>query len=232
MAYIWFLMLFPPLLITLFFVTLNFNHKVLYAPSDWKDETNFFRKFTNATPEEQEQKLKEEVTEEPEVEPEAQVLPAGFEETQRVIQRQKATAARVARYSLAERLAISKLSRQLNLSFTSGVRFQAGASRNLIFDAVAFEGDTVNAIEVKLVRTRSFMSHRFEPFLLETERVAKQLRDHGKDFVLHFVAVLDGADRPSMEGSIRKHLDRFDLNIKLYFYTMDELVGEIDTHTQ
>jgi hypothetical protein len=39
--YIWFLMLFPLLLITLFFLTLNFNHKVLYAPSDYKDEANF-----------------------------------------------------------------------------------------------------------------------------------------------------------------------------------------------
>jgi hypothetical protein len=33
---IWFVVLFPVLLLILFFVTLNFNHKVLYSPEDFK----------------------------------------------------------------------------------------------------------------------------------------------------------------------------------------------------
>uniref|UniRef100_A0A486XJL6 Uncharacterized protein n=1 Tax=Rheinheimera sp. BAL341 TaxID=1708203 RepID=A0A486XJL6_9GAMM len=40
-TYIWFLMLFPFALITLFFMVLNWNHKVLYAPSDFEDEDHF-----------------------------------------------------------------------------------------------------------------------------------------------------------------------------------------------
>lgn len=47
--YIWFLMLFPTLLVSIFFLTLNFNHKVLYAPSDFKDEDNFVNLITKAT---------------------------------------------------------------------------------------------------------------------------------------------------------------------------------------
>ena len=39
--FIWFVMLFPAILVALFFLTLNFNAKVLYAPSDFKDEKNF-----------------------------------------------------------------------------------------------------------------------------------------------------------------------------------------------
>lgn len=39
--FIWFVMLFPAVLVLLFFLTLNFNAKVLYAPSDFKDEKNF-----------------------------------------------------------------------------------------------------------------------------------------------------------------------------------------------
>lgn len=39
--FIWFVMLFPAVLVALFFLTLNFNAKVLYAPSDFKDEKNF-----------------------------------------------------------------------------------------------------------------------------------------------------------------------------------------------
>jgi hypothetical protein len=47
--YIWFLMLFPFALISLFFVTLNFNHRVLYAPSDFRDEDNFVNILKKST---------------------------------------------------------------------------------------------------------------------------------------------------------------------------------------
>ncbi|MFM5460764.1 hypothetical protein ACET7L_12860 [Aeromonas veronii] len=39
--YIWFLMLFPFTLVLLFFSTLNWNHKSLYAPSDYKSDESF-----------------------------------------------------------------------------------------------------------------------------------------------------------------------------------------------
>jgi hypothetical protein len=48
-VYVWFLMIFPILLILLFFLTLNFNHKVLYAPSDYKNEENFLHSLPRAT---------------------------------------------------------------------------------------------------------------------------------------------------------------------------------------
>ncbi|WP_226571259.1 hypothetical protein [Mangrovibacter yixingensis] len=42
-TYIWFLMIFPSLLVLLFFVTLNFNHVALYAPSDYNDDRGFMQ---------------------------------------------------------------------------------------------------------------------------------------------------------------------------------------------
>lgn len=39
--FIYFLISFPSVLVFLFFVTLNFNNKVLYAPSDYQDESNY-----------------------------------------------------------------------------------------------------------------------------------------------------------------------------------------------
>lgn len=39
--FIWFVIGFPILLILLFFIILMFKPKVLYAPSDFKDEQNF-----------------------------------------------------------------------------------------------------------------------------------------------------------------------------------------------
>ena len=38
-----FLIAFPILLVVLFFITLNFNYKVLYAPSDFEDQSHFIR---------------------------------------------------------------------------------------------------------------------------------------------------------------------------------------------
>lgn len=40
-AFVWYVMLFPVILVVSFFLTLNFNHKVLYAPTDFDDERNF-----------------------------------------------------------------------------------------------------------------------------------------------------------------------------------------------
>jgi hypothetical protein len=39
--FVWFVMGFPLLLVLLFFITLNFNPTVLYAPSDFRNEENF-----------------------------------------------------------------------------------------------------------------------------------------------------------------------------------------------
>lgn len=61
--YIYFLMGFPTLTVVLFFATLNFNHKTLYAPSDYKDEQNFVNPFRTATYVEVDRKLKDETSE-------------------------------------------------------------------------------------------------------------------------------------------------------------------------
>jgi hypothetical protein len=39
--FVWFLIGFPTLLVILFFLTLNFNHRVLYAPSDYREDSSF-----------------------------------------------------------------------------------------------------------------------------------------------------------------------------------------------
>lgn len=49
--YVWFLITFPSALTFMFFLTLNFNHQVLYAPSDFSNEKNFLKAFKKATTE-------------------------------------------------------------------------------------------------------------------------------------------------------------------------------------
>lgn len=42
-TYLWFLMVFPTLLVLAFFGTLNFNHVALYAPSDYNNDKGFMQ---------------------------------------------------------------------------------------------------------------------------------------------------------------------------------------------
>lgn len=46
--FIWFVMLFPIFLVGVFFLTLNLNPRVLYSPSDYRDEENFVRAMKNS----------------------------------------------------------------------------------------------------------------------------------------------------------------------------------------
>lgn len=48
-TYLWFLMLFPVVLILMFFITLNKNHRVLYAPSDFLNQDHFVDILKNNT---------------------------------------------------------------------------------------------------------------------------------------------------------------------------------------
>jgi len=44
--FIWFVMVFPILLVVLFFLTWNFNPEVLYSPSDYRDDEAFLKMLT------------------------------------------------------------------------------------------------------------------------------------------------------------------------------------------
>lgn len=45
LIFIYFLIIFPSILIVVFFITLNFNNKALYAPSDFQNEENYIKIF-------------------------------------------------------------------------------------------------------------------------------------------------------------------------------------------
>ena len=58
--FIKFLIGFPSILIVLFFITLNFNHRVLYAPSDYRTDDGFLAasKIQNSNLTTQDEKLR------------------------------------------------------------------------------------------------------------------------------------------------------------------------------
>jgi hypothetical protein len=174
--YIWFLMSFPFALIILFFITLNWNYKVLYAPSDFQNEENFVN-LQKASFSETLSKLKDEVFEENSEEnddmpieplPEAAVGVESFKETvskselklevgqfstkeEREEQRQivrKLNRLRMREERAVERLLLDKIQNDLNVTIERDMKFEA-AGRRTMFDGVIRNGNNITAIEAR-----------------------------------------------------------------------------------
>src|ERR1051326_8937361 len=129
-TYIWFLMIFPILLVVLFFATLNFNHRVLYAPSDFKNEDNFFKAIRNATPAEAAEKIQEEVEEIEAQSPESVKSAQTFSGA--VVTPSPNDVHTV--YLLSEKLVLDRLSQELDKPIQHDVRI--GTVNHYILDGV------------------------------------------------------------------------------------------------
>lgn len=243
--YIWFLMLFPVFLVGILFLTLNFNHKVLYAPSDYKNEDNFLKSFGKATTEEKEEKLREEVEEaEDASSTDENVSESPDNETKRqkttsdsapprhsatFVSNSERHASLMANVSLAEKLSIMKLSKDMGLEFKTDVRFETSSSRKIIFDGLALDKDKIHAVEVKLFRSEHVSPSRLDKVLLESELMVSQLKGiDSKELVIHFMAVVDNleVDVSRVKERLSRYLDRYNVNVKLHVITLDDLKNE------
>jgi hypothetical protein len=174
--YIWFLMSFPFALIILFFITLNWNYKVLYAPSDFQNEENFVN-LQKASFSETLSKLKDEVFEETDEEnddltansiPEPTVSVNDFKETvskselklevgqfstkeEREEQRQivrKLNRLRMREERAVERLLLDRIQNDLNVIIERDMKYES-AGRRTMFDGVIRNGNNITAIEAR-----------------------------------------------------------------------------------
>lgn len=249
--YIWFLIFFPVFLVGTFFLTLNFNHKVLYAPSDYKNEDNFFKSFGKATTQEKEEKLREEVEEVGEApedsssaehdvpnnaesdpaEPESKAALLGGTAT--FVTNSERHADLMANVSLAEKLSIIKLSKDLGLEFRTDVRFETPSNRKIIFDGLALVKDKIHAVEVKLFRNEHINLSRMDKVLLEAEIMASQMKGiYSKELVIHFMAVIDNStvDTNKVREQLARYLDRYNVKVKLHVVKLNDLKNEYQYH--
>lgn len=132
--FIWFLVSFPLILIGLFFITLNFNHKVLYAPSDYKDEQHFISILRPATKQEKENKLKEEIQEDFEI---------------NTIEEQS-FGIKYRHYKVAEKAVLNKIQKEKNIDIHKQVSFDY-SNGSTMFDGISYKGQMLNIYEVKIL---------------------------------------------------------------------------------
>lgn len=241
--YVWFLMLFPIFLVGIFFLTLNFNHRVLYAPSDYKDEKNFVNPYGKASPDEQGKKLREEVEEieaedttvnaNSETEPEKTKSDTGSGKEE-FLQAAEINAARhrqlMADVTLTEKLAVNKLSKELGLEFKTDVRLDLPEVRGLaVYDALAINDNEIHAVEVKLFKAKHVDPSRFARVLEQSELATQHFKGFDpKNFILHIFAVMDS---PEVEANRLKHnldafVKRYKVKVKIHITTLNDLQNE------
>ena len=145
--YLWFLMLFPVLLVVLFFITLNFNYKVLYAPSDFQDEDNFLKLFGKPTFEEKAEKISSE-------------LSASEESGTRIDDLKYRDLIRnnmTTTHYMAEELVMSKLEGEFD-QLDRDVMFRPGRYQ-FLFDGITSKHGHIYAIEVKYLKDESSLKN-------------------------------------------------------------------------
>ncbi|HWR75967.1 MAG TPA: hypothetical protein VN283_02005 [Thiobacillus sp.] len=231
--YVWFLMVFPILLILLFFLTLNFNHKVLYAPSDYRNEDNFLQSLPRASFTEKVQKIKAELAEaEPEIpenlQPEDATPKAPFQAKPDISYQTFVRRSTQASYMLAEELIFRKLASEFSSDIQREVKLGALGGR-YIFDGIVRDKGVTTVIEVKFVRSGFVPSLHFKETLARIQEAVKLLpKEQSSNFrVLLAIATEEvNTIQEKVASQIERISNDFYFPIDVRFFSLAELERE------
>ena len=243
-TYIWFLMLFPLLLIIFFFLTLNWNHKVLYAPSDFTNEDNFVNILQKPSIQETLSKIESDLVDNEdssienttENESDKKIIDNHSEKnTENVSNSSKVnrkkdailvrdiSRKRMQEAQMAELLVLNKLEQELNIPIQREMMIKIGASK-IIFDGVVQIGSSLTGIEVKYVRNKNtFNSSIWNNLFNRFELLYRSLDDlQKKSFSIIFAIVTD--ENPiEIKQYIDSRMIRPSFPIDIRVYDFDEL---------
>lgn len=240
-TYVWFLMIFPILLIIMFFVTLNFNHKVLYAPSDYQNEDNFLRSLPRATFAEKVLKIEAEISEEDSASQRAtgqeKATPKANESV--VVNGENQSSPYMSfldrnsypgyTMMLAEELVFRKLSKEFSSEIQREVK--VGTPRNgYIFDGIVGEKGVTTVIEVKFLRHAMLSNVVLRDALRRVQEGAKLLpSDQTANLrVLLALATSDGnGSHERVTEQIDRYRTEFSFPIEVRFFNLTELQKEL-----
>lgn len=234
-VYVWFLIIFPILLILLFFITLNFNHKVLYAPSDYQNEDNFLRSLPRATFAEKALKIEAEIAEETkalESTPTPQQLPrvdapapSPAARTPEISIESLARRSPQAKYMFAEEAIFRRLAREFGSEIQREVKV-GNAEIRYIFDGIVRDKGITTVIEVKFLRSGPISTMQLKHTLSRIQLASKQQPlEHAGNFRVLLAFALEGsnADADRVQNQINRVRDEFPFPIEVRFYRLDDL---------
>lgn len=233
--YVWFLIIFPILLIILFFLTLNFNHKVLYAPSDYQNEDNFLRSLPRATLAEKALKIEEEIAEDTKViesTPAPQQVPRGevspplpATKTPEISIESLVRRSPQAKYMFIEEAIFRRLAKEFGSEIQREVKV-GNADGRYIFDGIVRDKGITTVIEVKFLRSGMMSAMQLRQTLARIQQVSKlqPLEQAGNFRVLLALAIESSNAEPErIQSQINRLRDEFSFPIEIRFYRLDDL---------
>jgi len=234
-TYVWFLIIFPILLIILFFLTLNFNHKVLYAPSDYQNEDNFLRSLPRATLAEKALKIEEEIAEDTKVVESTQVPPqvprgdvtplSPTAKTPEISIESLVRRSPQAKYMFVEEAIFRRLAKEFGSEIQREVKV-GNAEGRYIFDGIVHDKGITTVIEVKFFHSGMMPTMQLRRTLVRIQQVSKQqpLEQAGNFRVLLALAIESSDSKPDrIESQINRLRDEFSFPIEVRFYRLDDL---------
>ncbi|MFT4646265.1 MAG: hypothetical protein ACI8RP_001614 [Urechidicola sp.] len=242
--YIWFLMLFPLVLILLFFITLNWNHKVLYAPSDYSNEDNFVNLLKKPTIEETIEKLEEdresiedEIKEQKPKQPLNQDKEfelgqsikhiANLDEKDKPIFDFKVQKKKILDWRMVELLILGKLEKQLGTPIQREVTLKAGDSR-VMFDGVAVNGPSLTAIEIKIMHsTKSFTSPIWDKMFYSFRMAYQSLKENQKDSFSIILVIVTNHNEIEVERVLNQRAKELAIPLSVKVYNLGGLESEL-----
>lgn len=220
---IYFLVLFPVIVLIAFYRLVSHHHVKLYAPHDFPDKEGFFRALS---PLEQRQKLDEEIRDiEEEVKAENKILPVEMEGAGII----KTISTRHA-YVLAEELAF----RELESEFGVSVHRQVAVGRDYGVDGVFLSKRRPVAIEIKYTRrpqhTRMIIRQQLDRF----SQIAQSMKPEPEFLLVLVTEGLSDQQRITEKERLAKIIEDSKLSIHIRIFDFDELrkkygIAEITT---
>lgn len=236
-TYVWFLMFFPFVLVLAFFLTLNFNRRALYAPSDFREEQHFVDLASAATPEAREEKLLDEVAqlkrmEERQRNRDIPNIPAPRLPTYVPSSSSNNDESRRSKVSISEALALQLLSHELKRPITPGIKLTGRyPSQAILFDGVVDEGASLKAIEVKYFPNGYFQTSDIKKYFSQVERLHLDIRDQqNKALSLMFVVVTDedAKGQARIQNRLLATAGRYTMPIEIKVYGAMELLASAE----
>jgi hypothetical protein len=224
---VWFLVIFPVLVLGVFYRLVSRHHKKLYAPGDYRDEQNF---VNSQDPQDRAKRVDEEIAalEAQGAEPKAVVEQNAPSVSTEIL---PGTAVRN-RYAEAERLGLLEAERRLGKGIRPYVSVESNRG-SAVFDGLLLKPKEVHVVEVKYYPRPTFKReflesdlHRAGSFLFT------QMFDHGREKgVFWFIIVMDFpreaaasfADR--MRSSVASDL----FEVEFVFVHYEDLERELGT---
>ncbi|WP_323590315.1 hypothetical protein [Aliarcobacter butzleri] len=229
--YIWFLMLFPFLLVLIFFYILYNKHHVLYAPSDFNDEKNFSDLIFNSrksTAIEVDKKMENEIQI---LNEEAKKLEQGKESSNMDLNSKHDKFSNLIKnnrkiLSSLETKLLDKFSLVYNCSIQKNITLETIEGK-LITDGFIKNGKNINIIEVKILSRFIVFRHLIKMFI---ERKLNILEKISEEYNLTLSFIILSPD-DGLKGRFKRFEDSLNekyknLSIKIYPFIIDEIIDE------